>query len=329
MRVLIIKTSSLGDVVHTLPALTDAANALESITFDWVVEEAFAEIPKWHPAVDNVIPVAIRRWRKTPIKIWSSIEWKTFRQSIKERRYDYIIDAQGLLKSSLLTRLAYGTRVGYDKQSVKEKIASFFYHKKISVAKDQHAVERIRQLFSKTLDYPLPEGIGHYQLDVNSFHTMAEHEPFIMFLHGTTRADKHWPETYWKKLALLVVEHGYHVRIPWGNEVEKQRAESIAELHDNIIVLPRLNLQGVAEVLVEASAVVAVDTGLGHLSAALSIPTISLYGSTDPKLIGAYGDNQIHLKASDFQSDDAGKLVNLFSGLTAAVVWESLQKILE
>ena len=104
MRILLIKTSSLGDVIHALPAVTDAARAIPGIRFDWVVEESFAEIPAWHPAVDRVIPVALRRWRKAPFSAWFGGEWHRFRQSLRAERYDAVIDAQGLLKSALLTR---------------------------------------------------------------------------------------------------------------------------------------------------------------------------------------------------------------------------------
>ena len=103
MRVLLVKTSSLGDVIHTLPALTDAQRAIPGIQFDWVVEEGFAEIPAWHPAVAQVIPVAIRRWRKHPLQTLRSGEWRRFKARLRETHYDLVIDAQGLLKSAWLT----------------------------------------------------------------------------------------------------------------------------------------------------------------------------------------------------------------------------------
>lgn len=158
MRVLLVKTSSLGDVIHTLPALTDAARAIPGIQFDWVVEEGFAEIPAWHPAVARVIPVAIRRWRKN---LWQTLrngEWRRFKQRLKEVDYDLVIDAQGLLKSAWLTRYVGKTPVaGLDGDSAREPLASRFYRRAYPVAWGQHAVERTRQLFAQALDYPLPE----------------------------------------------------------------------------------------------------------------------------------------------------------------------------
>ena len=166
-RVLIIKTSSLGDVIHTLPALTDAVHALGEIQFDWVVEENFSAIPAWHPAVRKVIPVAIRRWRKNIFRRLFSAEWKKFRQQLKQEHYDYVIDAQGLLKSAWITLLAHGDSYGLDKHSAREGMASRFYQYPQTVARQQHAVERVRQLMSHSLDYqldklPLDYGIAEH-----------------------------------------------------------------------------------------------------------------------------------------------------------------------
>ncbi|OKA25602.1 lipopolysaccharide heptosyltransferase I [Pseudomonas versuta] len=299
MRVLLVKTSSLGDVIHALPALTDAARAIPGITFDWVVEEGFAEIPTWHPAVGKVIPVAIRRWRKN---IWQTIksgEWRRFKQSLRAEKYDLVIDAQGLVKSAWLTRYVNAPVAGLDKNSAREPLASRFYQRRLAVARGQHAVERLRQLFAVALGYDLPKGLGDYGLDVERLIELPRNKPYVLFLHGTTWDTKHWPEVYWRDLALRMADKGVEVRLPWGNPAEKSRAERIANGLGNAVVLPKLNLAGVARVLASASACVAVDTGLGHLAAALDVPTISLFGPTNPGLTGAYGKVQIHL-ASDF-----------------------------
>lgn len=298
MRVLIIKTSSLGDVIHTLPALTDAAHAIPGIRFDWVVEEGFAEIPSWHPAVDQVIPVAIRRWRKNLWQTIKSGEWKAFKQRVRERQYDLVIDAQGLVKSAWLTRYVKAPVAGLDRYSAREGWASRFYDRRLSVAVGQHAVERVRQLFAMALAYDLPEGIGNYGLDLDRLQ-LPPAAPYVVFLHGTTWATKHWPEAYWRELAERMVRRKLEVRLPWGNPAEKARAERIAQGLNNCQVLPKLNLAGVARVLAAAKACVAVDTGLGHLAAALDVPTISLFGPTNPGLTGAYGRTQIH-QASDW-----------------------------
>ncbi|MCE4055811.1 lipopolysaccharide heptosyltransferase I [Pseudomonas sp. Au-Pse12] len=295
MRVLLIKTSSLGDVIHALPALTDAARAIPGIKFDWVVEEGFAEIPTWHPAVGKVIPVAIRRWRKN---IWQTIksgEWRRFKQSVRSTKYDLVIDAQGLLKSAWLTRYVRAPVAGLDKHSAREPLASRFYSRRLAVARGQHAVERVRQLFAVALGYDLPQGLGDYGLNVEKLVELPRKNPFVLFLHGTTWDTKHWPEAYWRELTERMGMLGVEVKLPWGNAAEKARAERIASGLKNATVLPKLNLAGVARVLADAQACVAVDTGLGHLAAALDVPTLSLFGPTNPGLTGAYGKVQIHL----------------------------------
>lgn len=299
MRVLLIKTSSLGDVIHTLPALTDAQAAIPGIRFDWVVEEGFAEIPVWHPAVAEVIPVAIRRWRKQPLTTLRSGEWQRFRQRLRKHRYDLVIDAQGLLKSAILTLGIKTPIAGLDNQSAREALASRFYDERIGVPRDQHAVERVRQLFAQALNYRLPQTTGDYGLDRAWLAGEQVAGDYAVFLHGTTWVTKHWPELYWRQLAQLAAERGLRVRLPWGSDAEKARAERIARGIEGVQVLPKLPLAGVATILAGARACVAVDTGLGHLAAALDVPTVSLYGPTNPGWSGTYGHSQLHL-ASDF-----------------------------
>jgi len=303
VRVLLIKTSSLGDVVHTLPALTDAQRAIPDIQFDWVVEEGFAEIPAWHPAVAQVIPVAIRRWRKHLLQTLRSGEWRRFKMRLRETRYDLVIDAQGLLKSAWLTRYVKAPVAGLDRDSAREPLASRFYDHTYAVPRDQHALERVRQLFARSLGYEVPQGIGDYGLDRTLMAPPGE-EPYLLFLHGTTWPSKHWPEAYWRELAERMSAFGWAIRLPWGSAEERARAERIVDGIAGASVLPRLNLGGVAKVVAGAQACVAVDTGLGHLAAALDVPTISLYGPTLPGRVGAYGRSQVHLCAA---GPNAGK----------------------
>jgi len=297
LKVLLVKTSSLGDVVHTLPALTDAQRALPGIQFDWVVEEGFAEIPAWHPAVAQVIPVAIRRWRKHPLQTLRKGEWQRFKARLREGRYDLVIDAQGLLKSAWLTRYVKAPVAGLDRESAREPIAARFYDRCYAVPRDQHALERVRQLFAQALAYPLPQDVADYGLDREQMAAPSD-QPYLLFLHGTTWPSKHWPEAYWRELAERMSDFGWAIRLPWGNAEEKARAERIVSGIANAAVLPKLNLAGIARVIAGARACVAVDTGLGHLAAALDVPSISLYGPTLPGRVGAYGRSQVHLCAS-------------------------------
>lgn len=327
-RVLVVKTSSMGDVIHTLPALSDACKVFPDIEFDWVVEEAFAEIPAWYPRVENVISIAIRRWRKNILKLVFSDEWDSFRASISRNHYDCIIDAQGLIKSAVLTRFANGKVCGYDHKSVREPLASIAYQQKFSVSKDQHAVERTRELFARALGYEKPQSAPDYGIDRRRFGEQAE-PPYVLFLHGTTRADKHWPDEYWQTLCRLLCDAGINVKLPWWTDAEHRRARLIAEMHPRAEVLSRTNLAGMAATIACARAVVAVDTGLGHLAAALAVPTLSLYGPTFPGLIGAYGPNQFHLCAMDFTRSSVPKVKpEVFAPLTPAVVFARVRDML-
>ena len=294
MRILVVKLTSLGDVIHTLPAVTDATNHIENIQIDWLVEESFEVIPRWHPSVSNVYTAASRRWRKQPGKFLP--ELRALSKLVSRKPYDLIIDAQGLLKSALLTRMAKGKRAGYDRFSIKESLASQLYDLKLSVNPRQHAVNRTRQLFSKALGYNIDETIC-YGLNRGQFSAIETSDPYFVFLHGTTWQSKQWPVEYWQQLCDIVLRNGFKIKLLWGNEDEYQRAVEIAKQRSNTEVCYKMNLDEIAVLISNARAVVAVDTGLGHLAAALSVPCVSLYGATDSGRTGTIGVSQKHMQA--------------------------------
>ena len=303
MRVLIVKVSSLGDIIHTLPAVTDAYRAKRSLRFDWVVEEAFAEIPAWHPAVDKVIPIALRRWRKNLFKTWRNGEFTEFTQNLKQEHYDLVIDAQGLLKSGLISRIARGLTVGLSNRTIREPLATLFYNVVYTVPWQQHAVERIRDLFSRTFNYTLDYHTCDYGLDARRFLPQlppkpADADKYVLFFHGTTWETKLWPLEYWQELARLANAAGYGVKLLWGSAEERSRAQAIAGAASKVEVLNQQSLTDIAGLLVRSAGVVSVDTGLAHLGTALSVPSVSLYGASDPALTGTYGRRQLHMKAT-------------------------------
>lgn len=333
MRVLIVKTSSMGDIIHTLPALTDAVNAIAGIRFDWVVEEGFKEIPHWHSAVDKVIPVAIRRWRKSPLQAWRSGQWQDFKANLQEREYDAVIDAQGLLKSAcLVARNANGPSCGYDKNSIKEPLASSFYKNVYSVNKNQHAVERIRQLFAQALSYNCPASQGDFGVSEH-FEQARGDNSYLVFNHGTTRADKHYPESYWQVLIEKATAQGWKVKLPWGNSKEQARAQRFAAGNDRVQVLDKLSLCEVSQVIANAAGCISVDTGLSHLSAALNKPNLTLFGPTDPGLVGGYGANQKVLLAREYSQGVSENSANVdpavFAPLNPDIVWDEFQLIIK
>ncbi|MCR4303917.1 MAG: lipopolysaccharide heptosyltransferase I [Gallionella sp.] len=296
-RILLVKTSSLGDVLHNLPVVSDIVRHYPDARVDWLVEECFAALPKLHPAVRNVIPVAVRRWRG---KLFNPCTWREiaeFRAALSVQHYDFAIDTQGLLKSALLMRGAHGLRCGFDRHSAREPLATSLYQQTFSVATGQHAVERNRQLAAQALGYTLD---GHadfgIQPPVIARPGWFPGGAYGVLLHATSRDDKLWDEANWIELGHYL--HGKHVRcvLPWGNEAEKTRSLRIASALPDAVTPPRLNLREAACLLGSAHAVIGVDTGLNHLAAALNVPTIGIYTATDPALTGLYtGDLAINL----------------------------------
>ena len=336
MRVLIIKTSSLGDIVHTLPALSDAQKAIPGIEFDWVVEEAFASIPAWHSAVNEVIPVALRRWRRALFASATRQQWRSFKQHLQAKQYDRVIDAQGLLKSAWLTAKANGPSHGYDRQSAREGLVASTYQVKHRVARDQHAIDRVRALFAAALGYPLPAGLPDYGIARNRANIDAAQ---LVFLHGTTWPSKHWPEQYWRQLAEIAATAGYRVVLPSGNAEERARAQHLAENNDPVQAAAAMDLEELANLLASSAGAVAVDTGLGHLAAALALPTVSLYGSTDPALTGTHGQYQAQL-AAEFDcapclqrqcsyNKPAAVSPACYQSLQPQQVWDKLQQLVQ
>lgn len=301
----------MGDIIHTLPALTDAQHAIENLEVDWVLEEDFAEIPRWHSAIRNILPVAIRRWRKNLFSSVTWHEWQSCRIFLQSDYYDAVIDAQGLIKSAaLITYFTNGIKYGYDKQCAREPIASYFYDKKFFIDYQQHAVERIRQLFAQSLGYPYPQTLPDYAIATHFIKTRFE-EPYILFFHTTTRSDKFWLIEEWRNLAQKLTALGYQIRLPWNNEKERRQAEQITKNLKNCIILPKLNLTELATEIINSIAVVSVDTGLAHLTAALDKTNVTLYGATDPKLIGTYGKNQFHLQGQNMVEIKAEEVFRL------------------
>lgn len=353
MKVLVVKTSSLGDVIHTLPALTDALRVYPNLEVDWLVEKNCSEPIRWHGGVKRIIEMEFRKWRKVPWQSWRQQHWQRLYRELRSNHYDIIIDAQGLLKSAAMTFFAKGKRHGLARGSSRDAVAPWLYHQRHEITWQAHAIERVRQLFAKALAYPMPTEEADYGLQAFfnaniSIPTVFQdatgrgwkgegNNNYIVFLHGTTWASKLWPVSHWQALGQKLKEMGYHIHIPFGNDVEKARAEEIAKACDGL-VLPPLSLKDIAVELINAKAVVAVDTGLGHLTAALSVPTVSLYGSTDPNKTGTRGRNQQHLQVKydcapcllqECPWVDVKEIPPCYESLKTDRVIESLQALLE
>lgn len=283
MRALLVKMSSMGDVIHTFYAVQDAAERMPGLRFDWVVEEGFAELPAMHPAVDAVIPVAIRRWRRQPVAAWRSGEIGRFREALGAREYECVLDAQGLLKSAAVALGARGRRVGLDRHSARESLASLAYGRRVHVPRG-HAVARLRELFAAALGYEMPHTPPAAGLDVKP----AAGGRSVVFVHGTTWTSKEYPIAHWRALCEYAAEDGMSVVLPAGNARELERAEAIgADFGADVLFRP--GLTELAARMAGAAGVVAVDSGLGHLADALGTPMVAVFGSTSPVLTGPCG----------------------------------------
>lgn len=316
-HILLVKTSSLGDVLHNLPVASDIVRHYPDAQIDWLVEESFAALPKLHPAVRNVIPVAVRRWRS---KLLSAATWReigAFRNTLAAQPYDVAIDTQGLLKSALLMRGARGLRCGFDWHSAREPLAASFYQQTFSVAKGQHAVERNRQLVAQALGYTL-EGQAEYGILAPVIARPAWlGEPFAVLLHATSRADKLWSEPSWIALGHYLHEKNLRCVLPWGNEAEHARSLRLAEAIPGAVAPPRLSLNEAAHLLGRAQAVIGVDTGLAHLAAALGVPTVGIYTATDPALTGLYAGRCAVNLGNAGRMPDVATVIDVLQGMAA------------
>ncbi|MGN6310320.1 MAG: lipopolysaccharide heptosyltransferase I [Xanthobacteraceae bacterium] len=311
---LFVKTSSLGDVVHNMPALTEARRRWPNAHIGWVVEEAFAPLARLHPGVDEVIAVATRRWRSG---LLSTATWRdvgTFRSVLQARSYDRVVDTQGLLRSALIAAQARGERHGYDRFSIREPMASWFYDVRHAVAKDQHAVLRNRALAGLSLDF-VPSDVIDYGLPRRSD---ASSTPYAVLLHGTSRANKEWRESNWIGLGQALRRKGLGVLLPWGTEAERVRGERLAGAIKGAEVLPRRPLDETAQVIANAALVVGVDTGLLHLAAAYAVPLIGVFISTDPTLTGPIGPGPIDIIGSKGDYPGYARAVDAAERLLAA-----------
>ena len=299
MRVLIIKLTSMGDLMHALPALTDAVKAIPNIEFDWVVDKTFSEVPLWHPAVKNVITTAHRQWKKNIIQSWREGLLSQFNQKLNKYDYDLVIDLQNNMKSATVSWFYKGDVHGFDKGYCRERLAYKAYKHRYAIPENQHAINRIRQILSQALAYPLVDtppdyGTNFEQYDLPELNFVLP-EKYLIFIHNASWLSKIWPLTSWQGLINKVVDHGYSVLLPCGNDEEQQRAQQIAAVNEKAHALPRLTLNEIAALTYRADAAMCSDTGLAHLAAVAGTPAQTIYGATDTDLIGTVGRHQHHI----------------------------------
>jgi heptosyltransferase-1 len=294
-QILFVKLSSLGDVIHHLPAVTDLARHRPGARIAWAVEEAYADLVRLHPSVAESIPVGLRALRRHPLQAERWRRLGATRRALRSRRWDYVVDTQGLLKSALVARAAPGRRYGLDKDSAREAIAASFYDERIAVPRALHAVERNRRLVAEVFGHQV-EGPADYGLELPPYPPLwAPRRRFAVMLHAASRAEKQWPDDKWVELARRLAHHGYATVFPGGTEAERVAAARLALLVPGAIAAPPMDLWVAATLLAHADFVIGVDTGLTHLAVALERTTVGIYRATDPALTGLHGEGGLSL----------------------------------
>jgi len=283
-RILIVRPSSLGDIVHALPIVHDLHRHRPGVEIDWVAEEPFTDLVSMTRGVRRVITIALRRWRRGTLARSTWTEMRTFRRELAHEHYDAVIDLQEQVKGALIAWFARGPVHGPDRASVREAAATLFYRHRYRINPQQHLIDRCRQLAGKALGYAAA-GPPRVELRTPALRD-APTPPYAVFVHATSRTDKLWPERSWRALQEHVAGHGVSVVLPWGTDDEAARSERLAAGSANAVVPVRRDLPELAALLAGAAVVVGVDTGLTHLAAALSVPTVALFVATDPRLAG-------------------------------------------
>ncbi|PJO78039.1 lipopolysaccharide heptosyltransferase I [Neisseria brasiliensis] len=287
MKILLVRLSSMGDLIHTLPAVQDLAQQRPDVELHWLSEAGFADIARLHPFVKKVHTMKWRQWRKnlTQAETWHEIG--RLKTALQQEQFDFVLDSQGLMKSALFAKMAKAPIYGLDQHSARESWAAHFYQQKFAVEKGRNAVWCNRALFAQVFGYTMPAQQS-FGLEVPEAGRLNNLEtPYYVVLHATSRDSKLWPSENWVALLQkLHAEQNAKVYLPWGNATEKTRAEHIAADLPFAIVCDKMNLLQAADLLDKAVGVIGVDTGLLHLSNALDKPVVGIYTDTDPLKTG-------------------------------------------
>jgi heptosyltransferase-1 len=291
-KLLIVKTSSMGDVVHALPVIDDIHRHHPGAQIDWLVEAPYAAIPQMHPGVRHVLPLQWRKWRRALFSRDTWVAMGVLRAELRQAGYDRVLDLQGLLKSALWARQAGASVVGYDAESAREPAAAWFYRRTAKVDKALQAVQRCRELAAAHLRYSVPGSAPDFGIRAPAASWLPRGGDYAVLIPNASRASKHWPERHWVALGNRLMERGMTPVVLWGAPDEQSLAENIAASCEGDVP-PFLKVGEMASVLAGARQVVGLDTGFTHLAAALGRPTLGIYCGHDPGLAGITGPGRV------------------------------------
>ncbi len=292
LKLLIVKTSSMGDVVHALPVINDIRRHHPGAQIDWLVEAPFAAIPKMHPGVRRVLPLQWRKWRRALLRRNTWAAMGKLRDELRQEGYDRVLDLQGLLKSALWARQAGAPVVGYDSNSAREPAAAWFYRRTAAVDPALQAVQRCRDLAAAHLRYATPASAPDFGIRAPAATWAPRGGDYAVLIPSASRASKLWPERHWVALGNRLKERGMTPVVLWGAPDEQSLAENIAASCEGDVP-PFLKVGEMASVLAAARQIVGLDTGFTHLAAALGRPTLGIYCDHDPGLAGITGAGRV------------------------------------
>jgi heptosyltransferase-1 len=312
-KILLVKLSSLGDVLHNLPIVWDIRARLPHAQIDWVVEEAYVHLltpllsRDDFRGIDRIIPFGLRRWKKEVLSPKSWREFFAFKSQLQEVSYDCVIETQGLLKSALVCALAkkapdavVAGLANATEFSGYEPLARTFYSQSVQVPFHCHAVDRSRYVTCSALDLPLINRVEKAQFYPASFMESIVapkvdglDKPYVLFFHSTARAAKRWANDNWISLGKKLSELGYQVVLPWGNLAEKNISNELASQIPGSLVPDAFSIEAAFSVIANAALVIGVDTGLTHLAAVLNKPTIEIYCDSPRWKTEGYWSDQI------------------------------------
>jgi heptosyltransferase-1 len=290
MKILLVRVSSLGDVLHNLPMVADILRRHPQATIDWVVEEGYVSLVRLNPHVRKIIPFALRRWRKGLRSPAVRAEVKAFFRTLREEEYDLVFDTQGLLKTGIImgaARIKRGARGGRkvglangSEGSGYEGISRLFHTESIPLDPRTHAVARGRLVAGAALGYAVdtPPDFGLPPPESVQRPDWLPSGPYAVFFHGTARDAKKWAPANWIATGLALAP--MPVLLPWGSDGEKREAEALAAQLPNARVLPKLSMMDAVTLAQQAALAIGVDTGLTHIAAAFYRPTVEIYADS-------------------------------------------------